>query len=86
VEPVLQVAIARFEQDALLRSELQQARNQLAARKRIERAKGILMAQSGLDEQSAYARLRKMAMDRGLTLEELSSRIIAARDLLDSGG
>lgn len=86
VEPVLQVAIARFEQDALLRSELQQARNQLAARKRIERAKGILMAQSGLDEQTAYARLRKMAMDRGLTLEELSSRLIAARDLLDSGG
>jgi response regulator NasT len=83
VLPVLQVAIARFEQDSMLRSELRHARNQLAARKRIERAKGVLMAQGALDEQTAYARLRKMAMDRGLTLEEVSARIIAARELLD---
>src|SRR5262245_57481316 len=59
VRPVLQVALARFEQDAMLRSELRHARHQLAARKSIERAKGVLMAQGALDEQTAYARLRK---------------------------
>jgi response regulator NasT len=85
VQPILQVAIARFEQDSMLRSELRHARNQLAARKRIERAKGVLMAQGTLDEAAAYARLRKMAMDRGLTLDEVASRVIAARELLDSG-
>ncbi len=61
--PVLQVAIARFEQDLALRGELSKAQAQLSARKRIERAKGILMSEMGLDEDAAYKRLRKMAMD-----------------------
>lgn len=41
--PVLQVAIARFEQDLALRQELNKAQAPLSARKSIERAKGILM-------------------------------------------
>ena len=53
LEPVLQVAIARFEQDAALRSQLDEAQQQLASRKTIERAKGILMAVAGLDEDQA---------------------------------
>jgi two-component system, response regulator / RNA-binding antiterminator len=85
VQPVLQVAIARFEQDARLRAQLTEAQHKLAARRAIERAKGILMAQGGLDEAAAHARLRKMAMDRGLRMEELAAQIVAARDLLDAG-
>lgn len=85
VEPVLQVAIARFEQDAKLRAQLQDAQHKLATRRDIERAKGILMTQSQLDERAAHARLRKMAMDRGLRMEEIATQIVAARALLDSG-
>ena len=80
--PVLQVAIARFEQDLALRQELDRAQAQLAARKTIERAKGILMQEAGLDEEAAYQRLRKLAMDRKLTMAELAARIIEAQSLL----
>jgi two-component system, response regulator / RNA-binding antiterminator len=80
--PVLQVAIARFEQDKALREQLEDAQSQLSARKRIERAKGILMAQSGLSEDAAHKHLRKLAMDRGQKLAEVADRVIEARELL----
>ena len=80
--PVLQVAIARFEQDLALRRELDRAQAQLAARKTIERAKGILMQEAGLDEEAAYQRLRRLAMDRKLPMAELAARIIEAQSLL----
>jgi two-component system, response regulator / RNA-binding antiterminator len=82
LEPVLQVAIARFEQEAALRAELDRAHRQLASRRTVERAKGILMAEAGLDEEQAFARLRRLAMDRGKRLEDVARSIIDARDLL----
>lgn len=83
--PVLQVAIARFEQDLALRQELGRAQAQLAGRKSVERAKGILMQELGLDEDSAYKRLRRLAMDRGVALAEVADRIIEAQSLLRPG-
>ena len=80
--PVLQVAIARFEQDLALREELSRTQRQLASRKEVERAKGILMNELGLDEEAAYQRLRKLAMDRGEPLATVAQRVIAAHELL----
>jgi response regulator NasT len=80
--PVLQVAIARFEQENVLRAQLEDAQSQLSARKTIERAKGILMEQSGLTEEAAHRRLRRLAMDRGQKLADMAERIIEACDLL----
>lgn len=82
VAAVLKVAIARFEQDSALRAELGRAQQQLSARQRIERAKGILMAEAGLDEEAAYQRLRKLAMDRGARLADVAERVIEAHALL----
>ena len=84
--PVLQVAIARFEQDRALREQLDQAHEQLSDRKLIERAKGILMDEVGLTEEQAFRQLRKLAMDRGQRLAEVAERIVEARDLLRPPG
>ena len=80
--PVLQVAIARFEQDRALREQLGEAQTQLSERKLIERAKGILMDDVGLSEEQAYKHLRKMAMDRGQRLGQVAERIVEAKNLL----
>ena len=80
--PVLQVAIARFEQDRALRDQLDTAQTQLSDRKLIERAKGILMDDVGLTEEQAFKHLRKLAMDRGQRLGQVAERIVEARDLL----
>ncbi|HMO49228.1 MAG TPA: ANTAR domain-containing protein [Rubrivivax sp.] len=80
--PVLQVAMARFEQERELRSRLQTAQLQLSQRKLIERAKGVLMHEIGLSEEQAYAHLRKLAMDRGQRLVQVAERVVEARELL----
>ena len=80
--PVLQVAIARFEQDRALREQLGEAQTQLSERKLIERAKGVLMDDIGLTEEQAYKHLRKMAMDRGQRLGQVAERVVQAKKLL----
>lgn len=84
--PVLQVAIARFEQDRALRQQLDAVQTQLDERKLIERAKGMLMDEIGLTEEQAYKHLRKLAMDRGQRLGQVAERIVRARELLDPRG
>jgi response regulator NasT len=84
--PVLQVAIARFDQDRALREQLGEAQMQLSERKLVERAKGILMDEVGLNEEQAHRHLRKLAMDRGQRLGQVAERIVAARDLLRPPG
>jgi CheY-like chemotaxis protein len=63
---------------ALLAAEVQALKLKLAERKLVERAKGLLMKWEGVDEETAYAALRKMAMDRNLKLAEVASRVIDA--------
>jgi len=82
VKPVLEVALARFEYEEKLKSELAQARSQLVERKLIERAKGLLMQRHQIAEPEAYARLRKAAMDKGLKIVDIAQRIVDAADLL----
>ena len=82
VQPILDVAIARFEALQSLRNELEDTQSQLADRKRIDRAKGILMKQKNLSEEDAYKWLRKMAMNENLKLAEVADQIIRAAKLL----
>ncbi len=80
--PVLQVAIARFEQDRALREQLGEAQSKLTERKVVERAKGVLMRESGLSEDEAYHHLRRLAMDRGERLVQVAERVNEALALL----
>ena len=82
VKPVLDIALARFEHEETLRRELAEVRGQLADRKLLDRAKGLLMKRHGIGEPEAYARLRKAAMDKGLKMSEVAQRIVDAADLL----
>lgn len=82
LESVLQLTLARFEQDEQLRLELDRVHTQLADRKSIERAKGILMREQHLDEDTAYHRLRRLAMDRGEPLAAVAARLLEADQLL----
>jgi response regulator NasT len=82
LQPILEVAQARFEQDRRLRDELRTAQTRLSERKTIERAKGIVMKQKQVDEDEAYRLLRKLAMDRNVRLLEVAQQIIDVHRLL----
>lgn len=80
---ILDTAMIRFSDYQSLRLELEQTRMVLAERKLIEKAKGILMRKSHMDEQTTYKTMRKMSMDRNLKMSELSQTIIAAAELMN---
>lgn len=79
---LLQLALARFEHDQTLQRDLRHTQTQLAERKLVERARGILMREQGLDEEAAFQRLRQLAMDGGQTLAAVATRLIDAAELL----
>jgi two-component system, response regulator / RNA-binding antiterminator len=83
--PVLKVAMARYEQEAALRAELEGAQSRLAHRRTIEKAKGVLMKTQGLDEDLAFQRLRRLAMDRSMALHEVAQRVLDAHELKQAG-
>src|SRR6266545_1509230 len=75
--PAIQTARARHEELAELREETESLAEALAARKAIERAKGLLMAKEGLSEQDAFARLRKASQTSGRPLRVIAEALIA---------
>lgn len=89
IRPILDVAMARFQQEQALRQELADARSELnelsatlAERKVIDRAKALLMERQKLSESEAYGRLRKAAMDKNLRMVEVAQRMLDVADLL----
>ncbi len=84
VKPIMDVAIARFREFQALREELEQTKSTLADRKVIDKAKGIIMKQRGMDEAEAYKSLRKMAMDSNKRISEIAKDVIAIAELLGS--
>ena len=82
LEPILRIAIERFQSEQRLRAELESTRTQLAERKAVERAKGILMKQKSMSEEQAFTALRKLAMERGIRLGEVAQQVVDVTNLL----
>ena len=82
IGPIIDAAVARFEQYHALKREFDEIEEKLADRKVIERAKGILMKSRGLSEADAYRALRKRAMENNARLVDVARQLIAVSDLL----
>ncbi|WP_172300411.1 ANTAR domain-containing response regulator [Pseudoruegeria sp. HB172150] len=82
VKPVLDAAIARFRMFQRMRTELAETKRALEERKVIDRAKGMLMKAKGLNEEEAYALLRKTAMDQGRRVADVAQALVTAAGLL----
>ena len=75
--PAIETARARHEELATLRGEAESLAEALAARKSIERAKGLLMQKEGLSEGDAFARLRKASQVSGRPLKVVAEAVVA---------
>lgn len=82
LEPAIAIAMRRFAQFKELRKEAADLRQALADRKTIERAKGIVMNNAGVDEPSAFRRLQKLASDKNLKLVDVAVQILNAAEAL----
>jgi two-component system, response regulator PdtaR len=76
--PAIETAVARYEEMRALRDETATLADALAARKAIERAKGLLMEREGLTEADAFARLRRASQISGQPLKAIAEAVVAA--------
>ena len=76
--PAIATARARHEELTKLREEADSLAEALAARKVIERAKGLLMERDGLSEEEAFKRLRKASQLSGKPMKVVAEALVGA--------
>ena len=81
LKAIIDIAIARFKDQQALKDELKKTKTQLEDRKLVDRAKAILIKSQGYTEDQAYHALRKLAMERTVTLGEMAKNVIAMVEL-----
>lgn len=82
IKTIVDIAIARFKDQQALKDELKKTKTQLEDRKLIDRAKALLIKSQNYNEEEAYHALRKLAMDRKVSLGEMAKNVIALAELL----
>jgi response regulator NasT len=76
--PAIEIALARYSQLSALRKETASVSEQLAVRKLVDRAKGVLMDRDGMSEAAAFRFLQKRAMDQRRPLREVAEDVMGA--------
>jgi two-component system, response regulator PdtaR len=74
--PAIEIAMSRFAEVTALEAEVAGLTERLETRKRVERAKGALMARYGMTEPQAFKWIQRTAMDHRLSMREVAERII----------
>ena len=78
--PVIGIARPRWQEFRALQSEVADLGERFETRKRLDRAKGLLMQQSKLSEAEAFRWIQKSAMDRRTSMREVADTVIGKLD------
>jgi response regulator NasT len=78
--PVIDIARPRWQEFRALQSEVADLAERFETRKRLDRAKGLLMQQSKLSEAEAFRWIQKSAMDRRTSMREVADTVIGKLD------
>ena len=81
--PAIEISISRHRQMKSLETEVADLHERLETRKVIDRAKGILMKALNLSEPEAFSWIQRAAMDRRITMKEVSEAVINPSATLD---
>lgn len=76
LRPTIHLVLKRFDEFQNLKDEIVTLKEQFEARKTIERAKGVIMRRKDVNEESAYAQLRKFAMDSRIKLIDAAQKVL----------
>lgn len=85
VKGILDMAVARFNVYAALRSELEETRQALADSKTLGRAKAILMRARGIGEDEAHHLIRRTAMRENRRMADVARSIVTAANMILGG-
>jgi len=74
-----QAAVAIENTELMVRTRIVQ--EELESRKKVEKAKGILMREQKLTEDEAYKLIRKSSMDRRVSMKDIAEAIIVSSEI-----
>lgn len=83
LDAALQIAVARFHDFKKLQEEVSELEEELATRKLVERAKGLLMKHYNLSEDEAYRLLQRRSMETRKPMREVAEAVLMTLDLLE---
>lgn len=76
--PAIEIAIHKHAQIKKMEKEYGKTKEALDDRKFVDRAKGLLMEKRKMTEKEAYVYIRKLAMDKGNSMVEISKTLLKA--------
>lgn len=80
--PAIKIALKRAEDFAKLTQELEDQKKKLEDRKVIDRAKGFLMKEQGMEENAAYEYLRSLSMKKRVSIRDISEMILRSGEMM----
>lgn len=75
--PAIEIAVSRYAELKTLEAEVADLGERFETRKRVDRAKGVLMKKLGLSEPEAFRWIQKTSMDRRLSMREVSDAVVS---------
>ena len=81
LKPAIEIALARFQEFREMESQVKTLEDQLATRKVVEKAKGMLMVKFSLSEQEAFRRIQKLSMNNRKSMREVAEAILLTEEL-----
>jgi len=81
LKPAIEIALSRFQEFRELEGRVKNLEDQLATRKVVEKAKGVLMEKYSLSEQEAFRRIQKLSMNNRKSMKEVAEAILLADEL-----
>lgn len=81
LKPAIEIALARFQEFREIESQVKTLEDQLATRKVVEKAKGMLMEKYKLTEQEAFRRIQKLSMNNRKSMREVAEAILLAEEV-----
>ncbi len=80
IKPAIEIAIARFQEFREIEAQVKTLEEQLATRKVVEKAKGMLMEKYKLSENDAFKRIQRLSMNNRKTMREVAEALLLAEE------
>ncbi len=74
--PAVEIAASRHQEIESLEDQVADLQDRFETRKRVDRAKGLLMKNMGMSEPEAFRWIQKTSMDRRLSMREVADAVI----------